>query len=195
MREHWQSGCVAARPRDRNAPGEILRKLPFIASHVLVACPLGLEATRMAVPEVVRRKRAKVALAIFTTLCLLSGASAQSTDPDHPAPLGPGINRGNVDNSGRGHTFFFFAGPGHIDVDMAFEEMGLFGSPLRQAMNFDFYTDADTECRPLERRRAPDLDLIIAAEPRDHHERAGSPQPTMPDEPCRPCGESWRAKT
>jgi len=26
---------------------------------------------------------------------------------------------------------------------MAFEEMGLFGSPLRQAMNFDFYTDDD----------------------------------------------------
>ena len=24
---------------------------------------------------------------------------------------------------------------------MAFEEMGVFGSPLRQAMNFDFYTD------------------------------------------------------
>jgi hypothetical protein len=24
---------------------------------------------------------------------------------------------------------------------MAFEEMGLFGSPFRQAMNFDFYTD------------------------------------------------------
>ena len=25
----------------------------------------------------------------------------------------------------------------------AFEEMGLFGAPLRQAMNFDFYTDDD----------------------------------------------------
>lgn len=102
-----------------------------------------MEAARMAIPEVARRKLAKLALAIFTTLCLLSGASAQSTDPDHPAPLGPGLNRGNVDNSGRGHTFFFFAGPGHIDVEMAFEEMGLFGSPLRQAMNFDFYTDDD----------------------------------------------------
>ena len=104
---------------------------------------MGHEATRMAIPEVARCKLAKLALAIFTTLCLLSGASAQSTDPDHPAPLGPGLNRGNVDNSGRGHTFFFFAGPGHFGVEMAFEEMGLFGSPLRQAMNFDFYTDDD----------------------------------------------------
>jgi hypothetical protein len=60
---------------------------------------------------------------------------------DHPAPLGPGVNRGNADNFGGGHTFYFFAGPGHVDVEMAFEEMGLFGSPFRQGMNFDFYTD------------------------------------------------------
>ena len=101
----------------------------------------------MAIPEVARRQLAQLALAIFTTLCLTlglsTGASAQSTDPDHPAPLGPGLNRGNVDNSGRGHTFFFLAGPGHFDIEMAFEEMGLFGSPLRQTMNFDFYTDDD----------------------------------------------------
>src|SRR5208282_6383122 len=84
-----------------------------------------------------RRILPTLALVILAMLCLPSVASAQSTDPDHPAPLGPGVNRGNVDNSGRGHTFFFFAGPGHIDVDMAFEEMGLFGSPLRQT-NFDF---------------------------------------------------------
>jgi hypothetical protein len=68
----------------------------------------------MTIPEVARRKLAKLALAILTTLCLLTGASAQSIDPDHPAPLGPGVNRGNVDNSGRGHTFFFFAGPGGV---------------------------------------------------------------------------------
>jgi hypothetical protein len=60
---------------------------------------------------------------------------------DHPAPLGPGVNRGNVDNFGGGHTFYFFAGPGHVDAEMAFEEVGMFGSPLRQTMNFDFYTD------------------------------------------------------
>src|SRR5579863_2708070 len=81
--------------------------------------------------------------ALLITAGLLTGSSAQSTDPDHPAPLGPGVNRGNVDNFGRGHTFYFFAGPVHFDVEMAFEEMGVFGSPLRQAMNFDLYTDDD----------------------------------------------------
>jgi len=75
----------------------------------------------MVIPELARRKLAKSALAILTTLCLSTGVLAQSTDPDHPAPLGPRVNRGNVDNSGRGHTFFFFAGPGHFDVEMAFE--------------------------------------------------------------------------
>jgi hypothetical protein len=40
----------------------------------------------MPIPEVARRKLAKLALAILTTLCLLTGASAQSTDPNHPAP-------------------------------------------------------------------------------------------------------------
>lgn len=64
-----------------------------------------------------------------------------STILDHPAPLGPGVNRGNIDNFGGGHAFYFFAGPGHVDVELAFEEMGMFGSPLRQGMNFDFYTD------------------------------------------------------
>jgi hypothetical protein len=59
----------------------------------------------------------------------------------HAAPLGPGVNRGNIDNSGPGHAFYFFAGPGHVDIDMAFEEMGVLGSPFSQAMNFDFYTD------------------------------------------------------
>jgi hypothetical protein len=85
---------------------------------------------------------AVVALAVGMS-SLLTGASAQSTDPDHPAPLGPGVNRGNVDNFGRGNTFYFFAGPGHFDIEMAFEEMGMFGQPLRQGMNFDFYTDDD----------------------------------------------------
>jgi hypothetical protein len=42
-----------------------------------------MEAARMAIPEVERCKLATLAIAIFTTLCLLSRASAQSTDPDH----------------------------------------------------------------------------------------------------------------
>jgi hypothetical protein len=98
----------------------------------------------MAIPGTLRRDLAAFALVIFATLCLPGLASAQSTDPDHPAPLGPGVNRGNVDNSGKGHTFYFFAGPGHFDFDMAFEEMGVMGSPFRQTMNFDLYNDDNT---------------------------------------------------
>jgi hypothetical protein len=95
----------------------------------------------MAFLEISRRRLAGSALAAVMTLGLPSVVHAQSTDPNHPAPLGPGVNRGNVDNSGKGHTFYFYAGPGHIDVEMAFEEMGLFGAPLRQTMNFDLYND------------------------------------------------------
>jgi hypothetical protein len=95
----------------------------------------------MTIPGFARRNLATLWLVIFAMLCLPRVATAQSTDPDHPAPLGPGVNRGNVDNSGRGHTFYFFAGPGRFDIDLAFKEMGMWGSPLRQVMNFDFYTD------------------------------------------------------
>jgi hypothetical protein len=95
----------------------------------------------MALRAAARFSGAQLALALLTIFCALAVAFAQSTDPNHPAPLGPGVNRGNVDNSARGHTFYFFAGPGNIDFDMAFEEMGLFGSPLRQTMNFDLYND------------------------------------------------------
>ena len=90
----------------------------------------------MAIAKVLRR-RSVGRRSRRTTFAVQSGA-------DHPAPLGPGVNRSNVDNSGKGHTFYFYAGPGHIDVDMAFEEMGLFGAPLRQTMNFDLYDDNDT---------------------------------------------------
>ena len=98
----------------------------------------------MAIAEILRRGLGGSALAALTTFAVLSGVYAQSTDLNNPAPLGPGVNRGNVDNSGKGHTFYFYAGPGHMDVDMAFEEMGLFGAPLRQTMNFDLYNDNDT---------------------------------------------------
>ena len=98
----------------------------------------------MAFLEVSQRRLAGAALAAVMALGLPSIVHAQSTDPNHPAPLGPGVNRGNVDNSGKGHTFYFYAGPGHIDVEMAFEEMGLFGAPLRQTMNFDLYNDNDS---------------------------------------------------
>lgn len=84
----------------------------------------------------------------FTAIALLlasySICSAQSHDPNNPTPLGPGINKGNVDNNQNGPNYYYFhAGPGRLDLHYAFKEMGLFGSPLRQALSFDLYGEKD----------------------------------------------------
>ncbi|QOZ31855.1 hypothetical protein [Bradyrhizobium sp. CCBAU 53421] len=70
---------------------------------------------------------------------LTGGVSAQSTDPHHPTVLGAGVNRANITNDVRGHYYAFMAGPGHVDVELAFKEMGVFGRPLPQHLNFDFW--------------------------------------------------------
>ena len=59
-------------------------------------------------------------------------------DPSQPVPLGPGVNKGNIDNRSAGPQYYYFiGGPGHVDLHFAFHEMGLFGNPYRQALNFD----------------------------------------------------------
>jgi hypothetical protein len=78
---------------------------------------------------------------LLTGLAAGMKVHAQSFDPKRPAALGPGMNKGNVDNVKGSHYFFFFGGPGHIDVHMAFKELGVFGNPFRQALSFDFYDD------------------------------------------------------
>ncbi|WP_128971518.1 hypothetical protein [Bradyrhizobium tropiciagri] len=70
---------------------------------------------------------------------LIGAASAQSTDPHRPTALGLGVNRANITNDVRGHYYTFMAGPGHVDVELAFKEMGVFGRPLPQHLNFDFW--------------------------------------------------------
>jgi len=79
--------------------------------------------------------------AILTALLLTVTASvgAQSHNPKATAALGPGINKGNVDNVGGPDYYYFYAGPGHIDFKFAFKEMGVFGNPLRESLNFDLY--------------------------------------------------------
>ncbi len=71
------------------------------------------------------------------------GCFGQSTDPKNPTPLAPGVNKGNVDNMtpNGGHFYYFTAGPGHIDIKLAFKEMGLIGNPYRQSMSFDFFKE------------------------------------------------------
>jgi outer membrane protein OmpA-like peptidoglycan-associated protein len=82
----------------------------------------------------------------FATIALLAGSvalcGAQSHDPKNPTPLGPGVNQGNVDNKENGpNYYYFFAGPGHVELHYAFKEMGVFGNPLRQALSFDLYDE------------------------------------------------------
>jgi hypothetical protein len=71
-----------------------------------------------------------------------SVCAAQSHDPNKPTPLGPGVNNGNIDNKGNGPNYYYvLAGPGHVDVNYAFHEMGVFGNPFKQALNFDILNE------------------------------------------------------
>ena len=83
-------------------------------------------------------------LALATLFWLIVGpvSYAQSLDPHNPAPLGPGVNKGNVDSMAGAHYYYFWAGSGRIYLKMAFKEMGIFGAPLRQALTFDFYGES-----------------------------------------------------
>jgi outer membrane protein OmpA-like peptidoglycan-associated protein len=68
-----------------------------------------------------------------------TSSRGQPFDPQKPAALGSGVNKGNVDNVTGAHYYYFWAGPGHIDMKMAFKEMGVLGNPFQQALTFDFY--------------------------------------------------------
>jgi hypothetical protein len=81
---------------------------------------------------------------LLVAVCVAGFAAsvqAQSLDPRKPAPLGAGVNKGNIDSLEGSHYYYFFAEPGHVDVEMAFQERGVFGAPLRQSLTFDFYND------------------------------------------------------
>jgi outer membrane protein OmpA-like peptidoglycan-associated protein len=66
-----------------------------------------------------------------------SCSNCPAHDPNKPVPLGPGVNKGNIDNQGAPQYYYFLAGPGHVDVHYAFHEMGVFGNPYKQVLNFD----------------------------------------------------------
>lgn len=83
----------------------------------------------------------QLVLALAVGLIISSASVAQSLDPNKPAPLAPGVNKGNVDSMIGSHFYYFWAGPGHFDIKLAFKDLGLYGNPLRQGLNFDFYDD------------------------------------------------------
>jgi outer membrane protein OmpA-like peptidoglycan-associated protein len=81
-------------------------------------------------------------LAIALLFGMPAIASPQSHDPKNPTHLGPGVNKGNVDNKENGpNYYYFYAGPGHIELHYAFKAMGVFGNPLKEALSFDLYDE------------------------------------------------------
>ncbi len=85
------------------------------------------------------RRLRRSALATLFGLAIGSVSAAQSLDPQKPAALAGGVNKGNVDSMSGSHYYYFWAGPGHINITLAFKEMGVLGSPFWQALSFDFY--------------------------------------------------------
>jgi len=86
--------------------------------------------------------RLKLVLAAVSALALYGPAiQGQSHDVRSPTPLGPAVNRGNVDNKTGPNYYSFYAGPGHVDLKFGFKELGVFGNPLRQNLSFDLYTE------------------------------------------------------
>jgi outer membrane protein OmpA-like peptidoglycan-associated protein len=82
----------------------------------------------------------------FAASMLLLGSfgtcSAQSHDPKNPTPLCPGVNKGNVDNKTNGpNYYYFYAGPGHVDMHYAFQSLTVLGSPMKQTLSFDLYDE------------------------------------------------------
>jgi hypothetical protein len=85
---------------------------------------------------------------LFAAVLVLFGAAvlcpAQSHDFKNPTALGSGVNKGNVDNKQNGPNFYYFyVGPGHVDLHYAFKDMGVFGNPFRQALSFDLFDEND----------------------------------------------------
>jgi outer membrane protein OmpA-like peptidoglycan-associated protein len=93
--------------------------------------------------EEIRRDNNVGSPTVKTGAGLTGGCSnCPAHDPNKPAPLGPGVNKGNIDNKDSGPQYYYFlAGPGHVDVHYAFHEMGLFGNPYKQVLNFDIVGD------------------------------------------------------
>lgn len=83
----------------------------------------------------------RCAFLLTIVLALEPASFAQSLDPKQPAALAAGVNKGNVDNFTGAHYYYFWAGPGHFDIKLAFKDLGIFGAPLRQPLSFDFYDD------------------------------------------------------
>lgn len=75
---------------------------------------------------------------------LASSTAAQSLDPDKPAPMKAGPNRGTVDNIVGPNYFYFWAGPGEVKVRASFKSMTLFGNGMRTNLTVELYDEKKT---------------------------------------------------
>jgi outer membrane protein OmpA-like peptidoglycan-associated protein len=80
-------------------------------------------------------KKAWLVLVLATT----HAVHAQSHDPKSPTPLGPGVNKGNVDNITGPVYYSFQGGPGRVTMNFGFKSLGIFGNPLKESLSFDLY--------------------------------------------------------
>lgn len=70
---------------------------------------------------------------------LTAPSAAQSLDPDRPAPMQAGPNRGTVDNFVGANYFYFWAGPGECKVRASFKSMTLFRNGMRTSLTVELY--------------------------------------------------------
>jgi hypothetical protein len=78
-------------------------------------------------------------LLAFTTY--IGAATAQSLDPNKPAPLQPGLNSSVADSFVGSHFYYFIAGPGNIKITVNFSSMGLFGNSTKTTIGVDVYDE------------------------------------------------------
>jgi hypothetical protein len=79
---------------------------------------------------------------------LTAPSAAQSLDPDKPAPMKAGPNRGTVDNFVGPNYFYFWAGPGEVKVRASFKSMTLYGAGMRTNLTVELLRRKEVLDRP-----------------------------------------------
>jgi hypothetical protein len=84
-----------------------------------------------------------VSIGILATASVAIGSSAQSLDPQKPAPMQPGPNAGTVDNTGGANYFYFWSGPGESTITATYKSMGqgFLGNIAKSDLNVELYDE------------------------------------------------------
>lgn len=82
--------------------------------------------------------------ALLALVVLSVSSSAQSLDPQKPAPMKAGPNAGTVDNFGGPNYFYFWSGPGESTITATYKSMGLFGNAMKSDLTVELYDENKT---------------------------------------------------